>query len=148
MDPGTLAMLAVQALVPFFKQVGERAVGRVAEGLGDAVLDRAQRLYERVKRALAGDPADEALVEGVRAAPDDPDRQEFLQRRLARLLERDPELAAEIERLVGEVRQAGGVQMAVTDSGAVAGGNVTIEGDYAAGRDLTINSPPPPRPQP
>jgi hypothetical protein len=142
MDPGTLALLAVQVLVPFFKQATETAVGRAAEGLGDAVVDTAQRLYERVRRAVAGDPADEALVEGVRAAPDDPDRQEFLQRKLTRLIEQDPELAQEIERLVGEAQQAGGVQIAATDTGAVAGRDVNIQGQQVAGRDMTINSPP------
>jgi hypothetical protein len=141
-------MVAVQLLIPFFKQVRDKTVGRITDDLSDAAAEKAGTIYEKIRNAVAGDPADEALVAGAKADPDDTDRREFLQRKLTRLLENDPELAAEIERLVGEAQPVGGVQISARDSGVVASRDVSLRGEYVAGRDLSVNAPPPPKGSP
>jgi hypothetical protein len=95
-------------------------------------------LYERLRAKLVSGSYQRALLEGVEAEPDNPDRQEILKAELAKLLAQDEQLASELERLVKEAKRAGGVQITATDVGVVAGRDASLRGRYVAGRDMRV----------
>jgi len=141
-EPLSLAAAAVGLLVPYFQQAAGQVAERAGEALADAGLSKVKALYARVRAKLAPGSYRGALLEGVQAEPEDPGRLEILQAELAKLIAADPQFAGELERLVADAEQAGAVRVTAIGSGMVAGRDVHQRGRYAAGRDMTISSPP------
>lgn len=136
-EPVSLAAAAVSLLAPFLQRLGGRVAEDASDALADAALPVVKRLYQTVKaRLLPGSYAGNQL-EGVEKRPDSEGRQQALRTALAEELAADPELAAQVERLVSEA-QAAGVQVIASDAGVVAGRDVHQRGQYVAGRDLHI----------
>jgi hypothetical protein len=140
-----LAAQTVALLVPFLGQVGGHMVSKVAADLNQAVIDRLDRLYQRVKSRLnEGDPA-RAALRRLEAEPQDERVQESFRTLLAQVLEQDRVFAHELSMLVAQIEVAAPALTQINQSGATAvgGGEVRIAGDYAAGRDITIHQHPP-----
>src|SRR5215216_3822814 len=112
MEPLSLATAAITFLVPFFKHALEGTAGKLGERAGetiaDATLPKVKALYEQVRTKLAPDSYRIALLNGVKAAPEETSRQEILKAELAKVIESDSEFANELERLLSEVEKAGG----------------------------------------
>jgi hypothetical protein len=122
MDPVTLATAAVTLLVPFFKRLGEKALDRAGGDLADAAEAKVEALYERIKAKLVGDDYNGALLQGVEADPDSPNRRANLQGALVEQLQQDEGFKAALERLVTEAQAAGAmVSIQASNTGAVAG---------------------------
>lgn len=135
MDPVTLAAAALAVLRPLLGKFTDAAASKAADKAVDGAGSGAAALYRAVRRRMGGEPYHEAILQGAEDQPDDEDRVDTLGRTLAAILKADPDFADAIADLV---RQAPAQNINVTDSGAVAGGNVTISGTNAAGRDLII----------
>jgi hypothetical protein len=125
MDPTTLAAAAVGLLGPFFT--------KAAENIADTATEKIGALYQAVKAKFHGDAYQQAVLQGAEERPESQARLSALEGLLAETLEQDPEFAATLIRLVEETQS-----IQVTDSGAVAGRDVTMRGTYVAGRDLHI----------
>jgi hypothetical protein len=141
-EPLSLAAAAVGLLVPFFKETAGKLAERASEAIAEAAVPSVKRLYEFVRAKLAPGSYQGALLDGVQVEPDDAGRQEILKAELAKLVAQDQQFATELARLVGEAQQAGGVQIAATDAGVVAGRDANLRGRYVAGRDLRIGEVP------
>jgi hypothetical protein len=138
MDPTMLAAAAMGLLGPFLNKISEGSLARAGETLADAAFDQLSKLHQAIKQRFCEDPYDEALLRGVADRPDSTTRLRTLEGRLGELLEEDPEFAATVARLLDEAETAGARTIQAVDSGAVAGGNVTMDGTYIAGRDMHI----------
>lgn len=143
MEPLSLATSVVLLLAIYFKQSARELP---EETMPTAALLKVTRLYEFLRAKFASGSYQGALLDGLESKPDDPDRQEILKAELAKLAGQDKQFAAELEQLVDEAQQVGGLVITVNDVGAVV--NVNMRGQYVAGRDLTIGGqefdPPPP----
>lgn len=121
-DVAALAALLGPAL-PFLTRAGERVTAQAGEVLGHQAWEHAQRLWERVAGAVAARPAAQEAVDDVATDPQDAEAAVALVRQLRKILQSDPALAREVERLLGEARQAG-----VVASGAR---SVAVGGDIS-----------------
>jgi hypothetical protein len=137
MDPGGLATSAVAALATLFGGIASSAASAAGERIGEVALERLGAVYRLVKTRLAGDALYESSLERVRAEPDSQARQRVLEGVLTEVVGKDPTFAADLARLLAEVRMGAGDVQAV-ESGAVAGRDVRQRGGVVAGRDVTI----------
>jgi hypothetical protein len=139
MDPISLATSAVALLIPFIIQMG----GRVAEHMGDALARSGQtvveRLYQRVRARVTGEPYAEQALQRLEQQPDNDRRRRAFEDALADLLQAEPSFAEDIQRLVEDAGHATRTNYTqITDAGTVAvEGDVNLRGTYVAGRDLT-----------
>jgi len=140
MDPISLATSAAALLIPFLNQLG----GRVAEHMGDALARSGptivERLYQRVRASVTGEPYAEQALQRFEQQPDNDRRRRAFEDALADLLQADPTFADDIRRLVEDASHATRTNYTqVTDTGTVAvEGDANLRGTYVAGRDLTI----------
>jgi hypothetical protein len=156
MDPLSLAAAAVALLAPYLQQAGGVLADRAGEAIADASLAKVRALYEQVRAKLRPGSYQGALLDGVQEAPEDVGRQEILKAELAKVISQDQTFAAELERLVNEAEVAGGVQIAASDAGMMAGGDVhqwaggdvvgrdKIGGDHVGGNKISYAPPPQP----
>ncbi|SEG96022.1 hypothetical protein SAMN05444920_109247 [Nonomuraea solani] len=130
MELELLAGYAVGYLVQKFGRVFRRADEEVDLAI-DAGMDR---LHEVVTERLGNEPALTRLEEETEDGRESPRTRQRVRLALEEAAESDPEFAAELERLVGELRRPEGAQAG--DHGLAAGGTVRIEashGGVAAG---------------
>jgi hypothetical protein len=108
--------------------------GRAGEGAWAAL----SRIAEAVRARFGADQEVSQTLERLEARPTSQGRTQELAEVLQARLTADPSFAAELQRLVEEAEQAGGVRIAATDVGVVAGRDARLHGQYVAGRDQTI----------
>jgi len=138
-DLESLAGTVAATLVPYLGNL-QRLGGKVGEQvLTESALAALGRLYRRVKQRLAPDSYATNQLAGLEQNPDREGRQQAFASALAEILEEDDEFAAELRRLVDEVRGAGIQTRLDHVEGPVAiGGDVHQEGHNVAGHDLII----------
>jgi hypothetical protein len=141
MDPVSLATAAVALLGPYLAQAGGGFATRTGETIAEGALPKVKALYERLQARLAPGSYQRALLDGVKAEPDNPDRQDILKAELAKLLAQEKRFAVELEGLVEEADRAGGMRITATDAGVVAGRDASLRGRYVAGRDMRVGYP-------
>jgi hypothetical protein len=141
MDRIELATSVVGLLAPYV-DLGEGA-SESSDGTDPQAMERTKRVYEVVKNRLQRSPYAAGQLAGLEERPRSPGRQEALRSVLGEVLEEDPEFAAYLEQLVSEILQITGARGTTIYGGAVAGRDVYQMGQYVAGRDMTIGSPPP-----
>lgn len=111
-------VVAVGALLapalPYLSRSADRLAAKAGDAIGDASWEFAQRLWAKLGARLRERPAAEEAVAEVAAAPDDAGARFVLERQLGKLLEADPELAAEVGAIMAEATAAGVVQVSVT----------------------------------
>jgi len=134
MDPAMLAAAAMAIIRPLLGKFADAATSKAADAAANATGSGATALYRTVRKRMARDGYHEAILQGAEDQPDSDDRVETLIRTLAAILKTDPDFASAIADLVGQTTQ----NIAVTDSGAVAGRDVNITATNAAARDLII----------
>lgn len=134
MDPGTVATLAVGALVRY---LASKAAGLAGRAVDEAVDERLDRLYTLVRDRLTRHRRQRTL-EDLEGKPDDARRQGRLELALEDSIEADPDFASRLAAILEDLAQrppATGVS--IRDAGPVAAGDITITaGRDAAGRDL------------
>ncbi|MFF3877429.1 hypothetical protein [Streptomyces sp. NPDC001978] len=138
MDPTLLASGAIAVLVAFLKATADKS----AELASEAALGRLKSLYQAVKVKLARSDVDAGVFERFEADPSSTARQRALEGVLAEAIQEDSEFAAKVAQLLKD-SEPDVAHIIVTDSGAVAGGDVNQRGRYVAGRDLTVGVEPP-----
>jgi hypothetical protein len=142
MDPGTMASLAVGAVVRYVSTKVAGVAGKAAQDLDGVVDDRLDRIYETVRERLGSEQAGGRALDEVEADPGDARRQGKLELAVETAVEGDAAFAARLAELLEDLAErppAGGTS--IRDAGPVAGGNVTIQGGRdAAGRDLSSSS--------
>jgi hypothetical protein len=120
-DVAAVAALLAPAL-PYLTRAGERVATEAGQVLGGEAWAHAQRLWARLSGAVEARPAAQEAAQDVAADAQDGEAQVALVRQLRKILDSDPELAKEVEGLIGEAQKAG-----VVASGArsvAIGGNV------------------------
>jgi hypothetical protein len=140
MDPATLATTAVTVLSPYLVKAGEKAAEKVGEKLPGGI----STLWNTVMARVKGKPAAEEAVKDLVVKPDDPLHQSAFANQLRKVLETEPGLAAEVERLLSSAQPQGGDTIINTGSGAVAtrgsvgvgAGGIAIQGDVQGGVTL------------
>lgn len=141
MDPATLtAFLA--PLLPALLKIGSQVAQETVEAVGEDAVGFGRKIWDKLRGKVEAKPAAAEAVNDVAERPDDEDLQAALRVQLRKLLEEDPELAADLGRLWEEGKATGAVNVTVTASGA---GSVAI-GHDAQGSTITTGTPPPPSP--
>lgn len=128
MDPGELARTLSEVLkpvLPVLVAAGTTARDMVT-GRAFTALERwAAGVWQRLRhRATPESTAVEGAARDVVERPDDPDAAAALRLQLRKLLETDPELAAELAELVEEGRRTGVLTMAAGSRSVAVGGDV------------------------
>jgi hypothetical protein len=123
-DVIAVGTLLARAL-PYISKSAERIATKAGDAIGDASLEFAQRIWDKVGGRLKERPAAQEAVEEVAAAPDDEGARFVFERQLGKLFAADPELAAEVEEIMAQAVAAGAVR-------------VNVEGE----RNVTITNSP------
>lgn len=146
MDIALIATAAVQVLAPILRHLLKTGAEKAAEAAGEGV---AGTIWDKLKGKIFGKKSAEGAAEDVAAAPEDKGAQKILGTHLEQILAADPDLAAEIEKLLrqgghfhqeahiqgdGAIAQAGpgGKAVAAGKGGIAIGGD--SHGDYRIGR--------------
>ena len=109
-----ITFLALKSSEGFLQKVGERAYQKVEE------------LVQTVRRKFQGDAYAEQTLERLEQKPQDEARKAALQGVLAEKVEEDHEFMQALQKLVEEIKQAGGDQvMALGERSVAIGGDVT-----------------------
>jgi hypothetical protein len=123
-------------LAPFlgsFLSAGREALTEAAERGGEAALQHARGIWERLSGKVAERPEAGEAAQKLAGRPSSSRRQRALGAQIEALLAEDPKLADELGALFAQAREAGVVAIASGDrSAAVAGdvsGSVIITGD-------------------
>jgi hypothetical protein len=115
----------------FLLKSGAQVTERAADTLGAAVWEHAKGLWERLRPSVEAKPAADEAAHDVAADPADEGARIALARQLAKLMEADPGLAADVEQLWAQARQAGVVAAgprSVAVGGSVSGSTI-VTGD-------------------
>jgi hypothetical protein len=116
MDPASLATAAVAVLSPY-----------LVAGATEATKTAAQDVYAWLKGKLTGRAA-EALGD-LEKDPASADNRADLRKQLAKALEADPALVAELRRMLPEGAAAGGVAQTIDQSGSTNAKAAQVHGD-------------------
>jgi hypothetical protein len=115
-------------LAPFlgsFLSAGREALTGAAERGGEAAVEHAQRLWERLRGKVAEVPEAEQAAQKLAGRPGSSRRQRALSEQIEQLLADDPELADEIAKLFASAQAAGVVAVASGDRSAAVAGDVS-----------------------
>ena len=141
MDVALIATAAVQVLAPILRHLLKTGAEKAAEAAGEGV---AGTIWEKLKGKIFGKKSAEGAAEDVAAAPEDKGAQKILGTHIEQILEADPALAEELEKLLrkagsfsqeahlhgdGAIAQAGPGGKAV----AAGKGGIAIGGDVQGG---------------
>ena len=127
--------------LPFLVSSGGKLVKEAGKSLGENAPEILKSLWAKLRPKVEEKPAAAEAVEEVAKAPEDADAQGALRIQLRKILESDPDLAAEIAGLVKEAQAAASYNATVTGGGAVSQGqgNVTAgQGGTAVGGDYKV----------
>jgi len=97
----------IAAALPYLTRAGEHVATQASEALGGAAWEHAQRLWSTLGARLRARPSGQEAVDDVVAAPRDEEAITVLVRQLRKLLDADPDLAREVERLLADAERAG-----------------------------------------
>lgn len=111
-DPATLATAVVAVLSPYLVEAVKSGAGKI----GEAAVEGAGKLYQTLKKRLAGSTEEKALVK-LEAAPEKPDAQAALRLFLEERLAADPALVSELAGLVEEARPGVSIQQIANVTG-------------------------------
>ena len=106
MEVAALTALLAPFLASFLKS-GQAALESAAERGGDAAVQYAGRVWERLRGRVAERPDAVRAAEKLADKPDSGLRRKALSKQLEALLAEDPQLAEELATLLAEARDAG-----------------------------------------
>ena len=129
-------MALLSPALPFLTRAGERVATEAGQVLGGQAWEHAQRIWGRLAAAIAARPAAQEAADDVAADVEDGEARVALVRQLRKILESDPALAGEVEKLLCDARQAGVVASgersvavggSVSNSAIVTGDNSSVD---------------------
>jgi hypothetical protein len=137
MDALSLATSAVTILSPYLVKAGEKA----AEKIGGILPEAAGKVWKTIMAKFTGNVVAEAAVKDFVNRPSDQLSQSSFANQLRNLLEAEPTLANELERLLEDARRQSGDSIVNTGSGAIAtsGGVAAGAGGMAVGGQVHGN---------
>ncbi|HEX6902301.1 MAG TPA: hypothetical protein VF789_21465 [Thermoanaerobaculia bacterium] len=144
MDAKTLAdaiTILLAPALPYLVSGGGELVKEAGKALGENAPEILKSLWSKLRPKVEEKPVAAEAVEEVAKAPEDADAQGALRIQLRKILESDPELAAEIAGLVKEAQAAASYNATVTGGGAVGQGTGNVvagQGGIAVGRDVRV----------
>lgn len=120
--------------LPYLVRKGEAVADKAIDTLGGAAWERARALWGKLRPGIEEKEAAREVVDAVAADPADEAARGALAFQLRVLLQANPTLAGELDRMVQDARRAG----VMADNGAVIiQGDVKADrGSVAAGRDV------------
>jgi hypothetical protein len=131
----TLTTFLAPAL-PFLVTGGEEVVRQAGKKLSEEGLELAEKLWGKLWPKVEANPQAKGAADAVAGAPDEEDARGGLRFQLRKILEADPDLAAELDALIKAAGATPGQQAIVYGSGAIAQGR----GAVAAGAGGTAVS--------
>lgn len=133
MDVQTLAQQVTAFLAPFLPyllKAAEKAAEEAGKKLGEAAWEQAKALWQKLRRRKNV----EQVAQTAAALPDNAALREALRTEIARALQEDPDLAAEVSRLWAQAQATGITVTAAGDRSVAIGGDVSgsviITGDH------------------
>ena len=125
-----LAALLAPAL-PFLTRAGEHVLDEATTKMGSEAWEHAQRLWQRLRDAVAARPGAQDAADDVAKHPTDPDAEAGLRRQLLVILESDEELARDMKHLVGEAPPSAVIAIGARSVAAkeMSGRNTIVTGD-------------------
>lgn len=142
MDLKLLADAVVIALAPVLPHLitaGTEAVKATGKKAGEETFELGRKAWKRLRKPVEESPRALGAAEEVAEAPDDDDARGGLRRQLLKLLEADPDLAAELAKLLDSAGPSVSFQAYSQGWGANAQGPGAVAagaGGQAAGRDI------------
>jgi hypothetical protein len=135
MDINTLVQGISAILVPalpYLTEFGGKMAESAAEKIGEDLWEGGMKIWGKLKGLFESHPAALEAAKDVVAAPDDGDAQAALRQQLKKIISGDRSLAAELEQLLGQLRQQN-VTVIASGERSVAGqsfnNSVIITGD-------------------
>ncbi|HEX5717152.1 MAG TPA: hypothetical protein VF179_13390 [Thermoanaerobaculia bacterium] len=107
-----VATAVVAILSPYFAEAAKAG----AKKMGEATVEGAGKLYQTLKQRLTG-PGEEKALAKLESAPEKPDAQAALRLFLEERLAVDPDLLAELARLMAEVLRGVSIQQTANITG-------------------------------
>ena len=150
MDLQLLADALVITLAPVLPHLvsgGTEAVKAAGKKVGEEAVELGRKLWGKLQARVEESPRALGAAEEVAEAPDDADAKAGLRRQLVKILAADPDLAAELAKLLDSAGRGISYQATLHGSGAIAQGpgavgagaggvavGGSVAGDVAAGR--------------
>ena len=129
-DPVALAAAVTSLLAPFIKEVGEKAMDKLAEQLPESV----GKIWDAISNKSSS--ATEAAND-LAQNPDDADNEVFFKKQLQKVLEKDQDLANLLTDLME--KEKGESSISVVGDGVVANNNSVAVRDVSVGGNLNGN---------
>ncbi|HEY2294060.1 MAG TPA: hypothetical protein VGM86_25440 [Thermoanaerobaculia bacterium] len=142
MDLKLLADALVTTLapaLPFLIASGTEAVKAAGKKVGEESVELAHKLWSKLRKPVEESPRALGVAAEVAEAPDDGDARAGLRRQLVKILEADPDLAAEMAKLLESAGRGPSYQANLYGSGAIAQGAGAVaagEGGVAVGGNV------------
>ena len=143
MDLKLLADALVIALAPVLPHLitgGTEAVKSVGKKVGEETFELGRRLWAKLGKPVEESPRALGAAEEMAEAPEDNDARAGLRRQFVKILAADPDLAAEVAKLLDSAAQGTSYQANLHGSGAIAQGPGAVaagEGGIAVGGSVT-----------
>lgn len=142
MDLKLLADALVIALAPVLSHLmpgATEAVKAVGKKAGEEGFELGRKLWAKLHKPVEESPRALGAAEEVAEAPEDEDARAGLRRQLVKILEADPDLAAELDKLLESAGRGPSYQATLHGSGAIAQGPGAVaagEGGVAVGGNV------------
>lgn len=104
-----LAPLVVSALLPLFKELGSKALNKLAEKGGEEVFNQRGAILEKVKNVFFGEEL--TALDLLAENPEDLKTQGKLEGKLEERLKANPEIAADLEAMLARLEKAVSTQI-------------------------------------
>ncbi|MEM9906140.1 MAG: hypothetical protein AAF921_14070 [Cyanobacteria bacterium P01_D01_bin.44] len=88
--------------LPYLMKLGDKAAEKVAEKVGEKTLDQVGKIWTKLRPNVEAKEAACEAAEDVAQSPDDEMLRTVLQVQLTKILEQNPDLAAEVAQLLKE----------------------------------------------
>lgn len=136
------AVIALAPVLPYLIAGGTEAVKAAGEKVGEGTVELGRKLWGNLRKPVEESPRARGAAEEVAEAPDDGDARAGLRRQLLKILEADPDLALEVQKLLDSAGRGTSYRATLQGSGAIAQGRGAIavgEGGVAVRGDVTGN---------
>lgn len=138
MEPITVAASVVVGMLARYAEHLAGAAGKAAD---EALTERLRLLWRAVKARFQSDPGALDSLARLRKKPESGHWRAAVEEHLDEAMTADRSFATLVANLAKQIQGVDISNVDIRDAGAVAiGGDVSVSGTYAAGRDLTVDS--------
>ncbi|HYD68272.1 hypothetical protein [Azospirillum sp.] len=124
----------VAPALPLLQGVGDGILQQTGAKITDATLSLAKALWAKLGPRVADNPAAQAAAQEVTSNPDDEDTRAAFRLQVRKLLEADPQLAKDLQALLGQGNVVASGQGAVAIGGSVTGSVIVTGSGNIVGR--------------